>query len=78
MRKLTNSEIESLANRNGADAKAIEHFLSSMGASAEDAIKKLARGLELNNWSLRTVAAIHSGITLASKESANRPDRTQT
>jgi len=68
MRRLSNKEIEKLANRKGVRKKAVKKFLMSMIVDYSTELGKLLFDMAFYRWNFETSNAIKDGIELAMKE----------
>lgn len=68
MRKLTDQEIERLANRDGAKSMAVKNFLKTVAEDNDliDLVGDLGIDGKIYNWNKETIRAIMEGIFLAS------------
>ena len=70
MRELTNTEVETLANRPGVRRIAVQNFLLTVTANPDSycAHANLAMDTRLYRWNAATVRAIQAGIELSERE----------
>lgn len=70
MKKLTQAEIEKLANRQGVRRIAVENFLSTLGGAGSEwgELCNLYADAQSYRWNAATIYAIERGIKLAYKD----------